>query len=86
METPYSKRELDHNFNEIKESLNELRAENKEAHEALDANQKRTNGKLFIHTKILLVFGAVVATLLITNGSEMIKLFKLIIWSSMVSL
>lgn len=39
-----------------------------------------TNGKVRLHTKILLIVGAVVATLLITNGNEnVIKILKLFI-------
>lgn len=75
----YTNRELDHYFSDIKASLLRIEAENIAAHTKLDENQKRTNGKVATHSKILLIVGATIATLLITNSSELIKLFSIII-------
>lgn len=78
-EQTYSTRELDHYFKDIRDDISSIKDENLKAHAGLNANQKKTNGNVLMHTKILLVFGAVIATLLITNGSELIKIFHLII-------
>lgn len=49
------------------------------SHNILAAKMDKTNGKVKMHTLVLSIVGAVVATLLITNGSELIHLFKVII-------
>lgn len=67
-DTPYSNRELDHFFKDFKAQLTRI-----------EAQTTKTNGTVRWHTRVLLVVGAVIATLLVTNGSELISIFKLII-------
>ena len=67
-ETPFTNRELDHYFKDIRSDISEIKEQT-----------KKTNGVVTMHTKVLLVFGTALTVLLITNGSELIKVFKLII-------
>lgn len=76
MEDNYSKRELDHYFEEIKTHIKDFREENQKDMAEINERVKITNGKVKLHTKILLIVGAVLATLLITNGDE--KIIKII--------
>ena len=68
MDDNYKKREIDVFVKHIKEKLDSI--------ENLATN---TNGKVRMHTKLFIGLGAVTGTLLVTNGSELIKIFKLII-------
>ena len=64
--------ELSTNTSETKELKSKV--------ESLDAKVSYTNGKVRLHTKILLVVGAVLATLLLTSDNkEIIEIVKLFI-------
>jgi len=64
----YSKRELDHYFSDLKQDM-------------LDIKEQTifTNGKVRLHSKILLVVGTAILMLLATSGSEFIQFIKLIL-------
>jgi hypothetical protein len=62
------------------ESLKNVKDEIKGEIVALKKQVTFTNGKVRLHSKILLVVGAVLATLLVTSGNErVIEIFKLFI-------
>lgn len=75
MEEPYSKRELDEHF----KNMNDRFDRQDKALEKIDMQVAYTNGQVRFHTKVLLVVGTAIAVLLITNGSELAKIFELII-------
>lgn len=64
----YTVRELDHYFSDIRSDIAEIKRQTT-AH----------NGRLTRTERILLVFGTTLGVLLITNGSKLIGVFKLII-------
>lgn len=68
MDDNYKKRELDHFFGDVRKDIKEIKVQ-----------VTAINGKVKMITKVGLVLGAVVGTLLITNGSEVIHLFMAII-------
>ena len=83
---PYTKREMDTFFKEIGERFDRQEKNSNErfdrqdiALEKIDSQVAYTNGQVKFHAKLLLVVGAVTGTLLITNGSELIQVFKLFI-------
>jgi DNA-binding transcriptional regulator GbsR (MarR family) len=71
----YSKRELDEHHRDITERFTRQDT----ALESIKKQVEYTNGKVKTHQRILLVVGAVLATLLVTNSSELLGLFKLLI-------
>lgn len=68
MVTPYSNRELDHNFSDIKETLSRI-----------ETQTTKTNGRVTRLEIVILVMGTAIAVLLTTNSSELLGIFKLII-------
>lgn len=83
---PYTKREMDTFFRDISERFDRQEKNSNERFdrqdESLDEIKNQvtyTNGQVKFHAKLLLVVGAVTGTLLITNGSELIQVFKLFI-------
>ncbi len=68
MDDNYKKREIDNFMEHIKKELCEIKK-----------LATATNGKVRNHTKVLLVVGAILGTLLTTNGSDLVRLFKAII-------
>ena len=68
MDENYKKRELDHFFGDVRKDIKEIKVQ-----------VTAINGKVKMITKVGLVLGAIVGTLLITNGSEVIHLFMAII-------
>lgn len=68
MEENYSKRELDEFIKDIHGAL--LR---------IEVQTSKTNGRVTFIEKILLVAGTVIAVLLLTNGSKLLEVFKLLI-------
>lgn len=75
----YSKRELDHYFDEMHEQIKEFRNENKTDNNMLARKLDYTNGTVKFHTKVLLVVGTALFVLLATNGSELIGFLKILI-------
>lgn len=68
----YTKRELDHYFNDFKAQLNRIEEDNNDGFYKVHARLDITNGKVNRHTKILLVVGTTVGVLLATSGSELL--------------
>ena len=64
----YSKRELDHYFGDIRNDLKEIKLQT-----------QKTNGRVSKHDKILLIVATAIGVLLVTNSSELLQLFKIII-------
>jgi DNA-binding transcriptional regulator GbsR (MarR family) len=71
----YSKRELDE---KEKDTTGRFDRQDKIL-EKISAQVEYTNGQVKLHTKVLLIVGAVLATLLVTNSSELLSLFKILI-------
>lgn len=65
---PYHKRELDHIFKDIKDSLDRI-----------EEQTTRHNGRLTKVERILLILGCVTGTILVVNGSELVGFLKGII-------
>lgn len=79
MEPDYTKREIDLIIADMAESITRIeRVHGKELSEIKEL-QIYTNGKVKNHTRILLIVGSVLTTLLVTNSSELLQVFKLII-------
>lgn len=68
MNDDYSKREIDHFVKDIKETL-----------ERIEIQTTKHNGRLSKVERILLILGTAVGVLLVTNGSQLLGFFKLII-------
>lgn len=68
MEEPYKNREIDEKFNDIMEKL-----------EKIEMQTTKHNGRMTRVERILLIVGTTTAVLLITNGSQLIQVVKLII-------
>lgn len=68
MEEDYSKREIDEKFTDIKEALVRI-----------EAQTSKTNGRVTRLEKILLISGTVIIVLLVTSGSELLQVFKILI-------
>lgn len=68
MENDYSKRELDHMFKDIIESLDRI-----------EEQTVKHNGRLTRVEKVLLILGCITATLLVTNGSQLVSFIMQII-------
>ena len=64
----YSTRELNHFFDDFKNQLNRI-----------EIQTTKHNGRLTRMERIMLIFGTAVFILLITNGSQLVQIFKLII-------
>ena len=68
IEENYNKRELDHYFKDIRTDISEIKAQT-----------TKTNGRVNILEKALYIIGAVVGTLLVTSGSQLVTFLKGII-------
>lgn len=79
LKSNYSKRELDAYFTHINEKIDEFRNENNTGMDLLAEKVTYTNGKVKLHTKILLIVGCVVGTMLVMSGSELVNFIKILI-------
>lgn len=75
VETRFTNRELTLMFDEIKDTLRE----HGEIHNQILTQVKYTNGKLKRLTLVLTVVATVTVTLLVTNGSEVLDVLKILI-------
>lgn len=75
MEPDYSKRELDHMFKELKEAIERIDSRG----DLILEQTTKHNGRMTRVERYLLVVACVVATLLVTNGSQIIQVFKILI-------
>jgi vacuolar-type H+-ATPase catalytic subunit A/Vma1 len=71
----YSKREIDE---KERDTMERFDRQDKVLNQLL-TQVTYTNGQVKLHAKVLLVVGSILATLLVTNGSELLTLFKAII-------
>jgi hypothetical protein len=78
-EPDYTKREIDHIIMGILESLNRIEKDHGDKLDTLNDKADYTNGKVKRLYLIMSCIGSVVATLLITNGSELVNIIKIII-------
>lgn len=67
-EQNYNKRELDHYFGDIRSDISEIKTQT-----------QRTNGRVNKLERAMYIVAAVVATLLITSGSQLVAFIKGII-------
>lgn len=74
-EARFTNRELTLMFEDIKQTLEE----HTETHQAILTQVKFTNGKVKRITLYLTIIGTATATLLFTNGSQLLNFIKLII-------
>jgi hypothetical protein len=74
-ESRFTNRELTLMFEDIKDTLQT----HSETHEQILAQVKFTNGKVRRITLYMTVIGTATATLLFTNGSQLLQFIKLII-------
>lgn len=86
MNENYTNRELDSKFEQVKLMMEAKHEENKvssfELHKKVDevlVQTKITNGRVNFHDKVLLVVATALLVLLVTNGSKIIEVFKIII-------
>lgn len=68
MTEDYSKREIDHFMNDIRLTLTRI-----------EEQTLKTNGRVTLLEKIVLIVGCITGTILLMNGSELISFFKLLI-------
>lgn len=68
MEEPYQNREIDEMFSDIQKSLDRI-----------EIQTSKTNGRVTKLEKILLITATVILVLLLTNRSELLEIFKVLI-------
>lgn len=75
----YSIRELDMMFKGIHEKLDLKHTEDNEWHERIELQTIKHNGRLTKMERGMLIFGTALVVLLVTNGSKLLQVFKILI-------
>lgn len=79
MSEPYTKRELDVFFREIKDQLDRIEAQTTKTNGRVTTVEDELEKKTDRIEKVMLVVGVIVGMLLFMNGSELLSFLKIII-------